>query len=79
MISHTKPNITMVQFDKPEPLDTYDDKFGTYDICPKSAYWICNEHSAINLFVKENDYFPKWPQRDHNTIWYRILNRNELI
>lgn len=69
----------MEPFGKPEPLDTYDDKLGTSDICPKSGYWICNEHPAVKVFVKEHEYFPKCPQRGHNTIWYRIMNRNELI
>jgi hypothetical protein len=69
----------MEPFGKSEEVELYDDKYQTNDICPKTGYWICADHPAIKVFVKEGDYLPKCPQRVHSTIWYRIMNRNETI
>ena len=63
---------------KSEYLDTYDDKYETDDICPKSGHWICKDHPAIKKLVKQDDYFPKCHQGGHKTIWHRIMNKNEF-
>jgi hypothetical protein len=58
---------------KRDSIETFDSKYKTDSICPRSGMWICSEHPVIEEAVSKGDYFPKCRQRGHTATWW-LLN-----
>jgi len=62
----------MESFGQKDTLLTYNDQYGTGDICPDSGRWVCKDHPYIEIVIKKGEIFPKCRKRGHNATWWQI-------
>jgi len=57
-----------------QEIDTFDGKYKTNDVCPKSGTWICKDHPAVEVFLREGEIFPKCHHvAGHYATWYYLV------